>query len=154
MHGHRDPSAVIGDLDAPVFEDAYVDLGGEARHRLVDGVVDDLPDQVVESTLTGGADVHTRALADRFQTLENFDRIGAVLGGTIVLLGSHVERVSLGLGQAEACTGNLTTPSRITWIVYRNMASGLTLELRFDTPNRAVRRFFRLEIGPDASRGR
>ncbi len=30
VHRHRDAAAVVGDLDATVFEDADVDLGGEA----------------------------------------------------------------------------------------------------------------------------
>ena len=45
------PSAQQGDVDA----------GAEAGHRLVDGVVDDLPDEVVQTGETGGADVHARA---------------------------------------------------------------------------------------------
>ena len=44
-----------------------------AGHRLVDGVVDDLPDQVVEPLQTGGADVHARALAHRVEALEHLD---------------------------------------------------------------------------------
>ena len=49
-----------------------------AGQRLVDGVVDDLPDQVVQAALAGGADVHAGALADRLEALEHLDRGGVV----------------------------------------------------------------------------
>jgi hypothetical protein len=96
VHGHRDATAVVGDLDAAVAEDLDVDPSGVTRHRLVDRVVDDLPDQVVQAALTRGTDVHARTFPDRLQSLENGDRIGAVLLGSTLLLGRHVERVSLG----------------------------------------------------------
>jgi hypothetical protein len=41
--------------------------------RLVHGVVHDLVDQVVEATLSGRADVHTRALTNRLKSFENGD---------------------------------------------------------------------------------
>ena len=62
------PSAQQGDVDA----------GAVAGHRLVDGVVDDLPDQVVQALQAGGADVHARALADRVEALEDLDVLGVV----------------------------------------------------------------------------
>ena len=53
-----------------------------AGHGLVDGVVDDLVDQVVQPADTGGADVHAGALADGFEPLEDRDRTGVVgVGG-------------------------------------------------------------------------
>lgn len=99
VHRHRDAAAVVGDLDATVFEDADVDLGGEAGHRLVHRVVDDFPHQVVQAPLTGGPDVHAWTLAHRLQALENLDRLRAVggWGGIVLRGGSHSERVSLGL---------------------------------------------------------
>ena len=96
VHRDGDAAAVVGDLDAAVAEDLDVDPAGVTGHRLVDRVVDDLPDQVVQTALTGGADVHARTFADGLQTLENGDRFGAVLVGSTLLLGSHVGRVSLG----------------------------------------------------------
>src|SRR5690606_32711701 len=61
-----DAPAVVYDADAAVLEDGDVDPVGVPGHRLIDGVVDDLPDQVVQSALPGRADVHPRPLADRF----------------------------------------------------------------------------------------
>ena len=69
-----DAAAVVDDGDAPVGADGHVDAVSVAGQRLVDGVVDDLPDQVVQAALTGRPDVHARALADRFQSLEDLDR--------------------------------------------------------------------------------
>ena len=49
--------------------------------RLVDGVVDDLPEAVHEPAGVGRADVHARALADRFESLEHLQVVGGILGG-------------------------------------------------------------------------
>ena len=49
-------AAVIRDLDTTVLEDPDVYLGCVSGHRLVDRVVDDLPDEVVESAGVGRAD--------------------------------------------------------------------------------------------------
>jgi hypothetical protein len=41
--------------------------------RLVDGVVDDLVDQMMEASRTRRTDVHTRAQADRLEAFEHGD---------------------------------------------------------------------------------
>jgi hypothetical protein len=46
--------------------------------RFVDRVVDDLEDQVVETTLGGVPDVHPGALPHGLETLENLDGLGPV----------------------------------------------------------------------------
>ena len=43
-----DAAAVVDDADAAVLVDRDLDAVAEAGHRLVDGVVDDLVDQVVQ----------------------------------------------------------------------------------------------------------
>ncbi len=58
--------------------DGHVDAVAVAGQRLVDGVVDDLVDQVVQARGTGRADVHAGALAHRLQALEDGDVLGAV----------------------------------------------------------------------------
>ena len=54
---------------------------------LVDGVVHDLVDQMVQSALTGGTDIHAGALAHRFQALQDLNLTGVVL---VVRRGFHV----------------------------------------------------------------
>ena len=76
----RDAAAVVDDPHAAVGLQRHLDVGGVAGECLVDGVVDDLVDQVVQAALTGGADVHAGTLADRLQALEELD-VAGVVGG-------------------------------------------------------------------------
>ena len=79
-----DAAPVVLDPAAAVGEQRDDDAVGEAGHRLVDGVVDDLPDEVVQAGEPGRADVHARALAHRVEALEHLDVLGAVVAGTAV----------------------------------------------------------------------
>src|SRR5262249_9849451 len=57
------------------------DLVGEARKRLVDGVVNHLVDHVVKArAVVGVADIHARPLAHGIEAFQHFDRLRAVLG--------------------------------------------------------------------------
>ena len=59
-------------------------LRGMAGHGLVDGVVHDLPDEVVQATDVGRADVHAGSAPHRIQALEDLDGVRGVrtrLGG-------------------------------------------------------------------------
>ena len=60
----------------------HVDLRAESGESLVDGVVDDLIDQMVKTTRTSGANVHARTFADRFQALEHLDIRTIVMAGS------------------------------------------------------------------------
>ena len=96
MHLDGDAAAVIGDLDTAVLEDPASTLRRVSGHRLVDGVVDDLPYQMVQTALAGGADIHAGAFADGLQTLENGDGDGAVsLLGALFFAAATSARVSL-----------------------------------------------------------
>ncbi len=75
--GHA--SAVIAHDDHAVRLDGDVDGGGMTRHRLIDRVVDDLPDEVMQAALIGRADVHARAASDRLEALEDLDACGGVV---------------------------------------------------------------------------
>ena len=75
----RDAAAVVDDLDAAVGPQGEHDAVAVAGQRLVDGVVDDLGDQVVQAALAGRADVHARPLADGLEALEHRDRRGVVV---------------------------------------------------------------------------
>ena len=51
--------------------------------RLVDGVVDDLPEAVHEPARVGRADVHAGALADRLESLEDGEMAGGIVGAHV-----------------------------------------------------------------------
>ena len=76
----RDAAAAVDDRDRVVRVDRDVDGVVVARERLVDGVVDDLVDEVVEAPDPGRADVHARAQPDRLETFEHRDVLGRVTG--------------------------------------------------------------------------
>ncbi|GIE32092.1 hypothetical protein Ait01nite_051370 [Actinoplanes italicus] len=78
MQVDRETTAVVGDRDATVGEQDHVDGVAVTGQRLVDRVVHNLPHEVVQTALTGGADVHTGTLADRFQAFEHGDGAGTV----------------------------------------------------------------------------
>ena len=65
------PLSVTRTLPSALIED--VDAIAEAGHRLVDGVIDDLVDEVMQAALVGGPDVHTGAAADGLKALEDLD---------------------------------------------------------------------------------
>ena len=73
------PSSVDGDR-AAVLVQRDDDVRGVAVHRLVDGVVEDLPDQVVQAGGADAADVHAGPLANRLEPFENGDVFGGVVG--------------------------------------------------------------------------
>ncbi len=83
-----DAPPVVLDADTAVRQECHFDTCRKPGHRLVDRVVDDLPDEVVETLGTGRADVHRGAFADVFDALEDFDvlrlirRVGSALGST------------------------------------------------------------------------
>jgi hypothetical protein len=58
--------------------DGDLDARGLALQGLVDGVVDHLVDEVVQTTQAGRPDVHARALAHRLESLEYGDVLGVV----------------------------------------------------------------------------
>jgi hypothetical protein len=73
-----DAAAVVDDRDRVVGVDRDVDAVAMAGERLVDGVVNDLVDQVVQAPYTGRADVHAGALPHGLEALEDGDVLGVV----------------------------------------------------------------------------
>ena len=78
-----DAAAVVAHLDGAVGAEDDLDVGADAGQRLVDRVVDDLPEAVHEAALVGRADVHARALAHGLETLEDLQ----VAGGVVAVAG-------------------------------------------------------------------
>ncbi len=79
-HRDGDAAAVVGHGDRAVGMDGDDYVIGLAGQRLVDGVVDDLIDEVVKAPDAGRADVHAGALADCLEALEDGDVRGVVSG--------------------------------------------------------------------------
>ena len=80
MLAHWHATTVVLDDDHAVGADRHVDRRRMAGHRLVDRVVDDLPDEVVETALVRRADVHARPAANGLQPLEDLDARSRVVG--------------------------------------------------------------------------
>ena len=55
-----------------------VDAGAVPRHRFVDGVVDNLTDEVMQAGEARRPDVHTGPFADRFEALEDLNLVCVV----------------------------------------------------------------------------
>ena len=86
-HGvHRDAGAVVEDADDVAGMDDDLDRLAASGQYLVDGVVDHLVDQVVESRRSRRTDVHRGPLAHRLQSFQDLDlrRIVGVLGRNVL----------------------------------------------------------------------
>jgi hypothetical protein len=68
-------------LQRSVFHQSYVDFIAIAGESFIDRVVDDFIDQVVETAFSGGADIHSGALANGVEALKDGDRAGVVTVG-------------------------------------------------------------------------
>ena len=77
---HGDAASVVPDRDRVAGVDRDHDVIAVAGQGLVDGIVHDLIDQMVQTGLRGGADVHAGTLANRLQTLQDLDLRAAVFG--------------------------------------------------------------------------
>jgi len=102
------PAAVVCDGHRVVGVDDDRNLAAEARERLVDGVVDDLVDEVVKAHHARRADVHAGTLADRLEALEDRDVLCVVAGGP-TRHGRVVDAALAGVSfRAAACCGQMT----------------------------------------------
>ena len=75
---HGNTAAVVGDGDGVAGVDGDGDVLAVACQRFIDGVVHDLVDQMMQAGNGGGADIHTRALPDRFQPFQHLDLLRTV----------------------------------------------------------------------------
>src|ERR1700730_14639012 len=76
---HGNAADVIDHRDGVVDVDRDFNLVGETSKRLIDGIIDNFVDQMVQSQIAGGADVHGRSQAYGFHAAEDFDGVGGVV---------------------------------------------------------------------------
>ncbi|MPN18298.1 hypothetical protein SDC9_165658 [bioreactor metagenome] len=79
MNLHGDTAPVIHNGDGIILMQGHVDLVGIAIGRFIDGVIDDLPKEMMQPALSGRTDVHARAHADGIQPLHNFNFIYCII---------------------------------------------------------------------------
>ena len=104
------PRPLSSTRQPPSASERDADAGAEARHRLVDRVVDDLPDEVVETGQTGGSDVHAGPLADRVEALQDLDVFGAVVGTWLLGVSGHTHTsISSGENRRVTCGYRVAT---------------------------------------------
>jgi hypothetical protein len=90
-------AAVVADREHVVGFEIDLDAVGEARHRLVHRIVQDLRGKMMQGVLVRAADVHARPAPDRLQPLQDLDVLGGIaLGGT----GCGIEEIG-GLGHGS-----------------------------------------------------
>ena len=78
VHVGRNSAAVIDNGYGIIHVDRDLDRVAIAGQGLVDRVVDDLVNQVVETDVAGGTDVHRRTLTHGITALKDSDRIGTI----------------------------------------------------------------------------
>ena len=123
----RNAAAVVDDRDRTVDVNRDVDLVAEASQGFVDGVVDDLVDEMVQTGRTGRPDVHRGPLPDRFEPFQDLDALGRIgrdvrSRAVAVVPGWNVARprVALAAGRVLPC-GRFLRARRIAEIVFVGM---------------------------------
>ena len=125
VHVDRDPAAVVGHAHRVVRVDDDLDLVGLAGERLVDGVVDDLVDQVMQPARARRADVHARALSNGLEALEDGDVLGVV--GGVGLLG---DRAALAQRGRHVILGGAGGPADLVFAVLGPIRQAIPFVIR------------------------
>ena len=125
LDAHGDAATVVANGAPAVGPEDDLDPVAEAGHGLIDGVVDELLDEVVEAGLIGGPDVHAGPAADRFETLQHLD-IGCGVGARGRLFDRHtLPCVDSTAGARNATAGIVRIPVHfITRRVLKASVSG------------------------------
>jgi len=88
------PRPLSRHLGGPVSVQDDLDPGAVAAERLINGVIEDLPEAVLQAPPIGRPDVHARALPDGLQALKHRQVAGGVRRG-LRLAGLLAERADL-----------------------------------------------------------
>jgi hypothetical protein len=62
-------SSFIGNFNAAIFVQCYLDAIAVTSQGFIDGVIDNLPQTVHQTAAVGGSNVHSRALANSLEAL-------------------------------------------------------------------------------------
>jgi len=138
VRARGDAAAVVDDPHASVGEQRDDDLVAVARERLVDGVVDDLRDEVVEAALAGRPDVHSGPLAHGLKALEHRDHRGVIAAFDVSRRrrGPEGRRLGVaGLGLAGDA-GRMGVGSRRVDVVGKRHGAGLSFSTKAASPAR------------------
>ena len=95
VDAHGNAPAVIEDRGGAVLVEGHADLVGVAVGRFVDGVVHDLPQQVVEPLGARGAYIHAGTHPDRVQALHDRYVGNGVVGFHILCISSQILQASI-----------------------------------------------------------
>ena len=68
MRAYRNADPVVADCDRAIWADDHGDIVAATGHCFIDGVVDNLPNQVMQAPGGRVANVHAGAFANRLQT--------------------------------------------------------------------------------------
>ena len=82
MRIDRNAAAVVADRHPIAGGELDLEARGMAGDGLVHCVVEHLRGKVMQAALIGAADIHTGAAADWFQSLENLDILGRIIGAS------------------------------------------------------------------------
>jgi hypothetical protein len=69
----RDTTTIIDHTTRSISMEYDLDIFGMTCHSLIDRVVDDLPDEVMKTSLISRSDIHTGSFSDWLQTFEYLD---------------------------------------------------------------------------------
>ena len=84
LHVNGNAAAVVDNGDRIVGVDHDFNVVAVTRKRLIDCVVEDFENHVMEPGPVGSiSDVHSGALAHRFQALQDLDAVGIVVAGVV-----------------------------------------------------------------------
>jgi hypothetical protein len=81
-------STIVNDTNSAVLQNGYLDVVAIPCEGFINGVIDDLIDQVVQSAGTGRTDIHSGTFAYGFETFENLNlacTVAAVIYGPVRL---------------------------------------------------------------------
>src|SRR6266540_2857259 len=136
MSVDRYATTVVDHFDLAVGVQDHIDPRGLVGHRLVDAVVDHLPDQLMETSSIGGADVHARPLAYGLKALKHLDAGRGIrrhrLGAPWTPLGLRGHDRSASAPRSDRCTA----APRVMMAYRRSSSSSLAKSITRRPPRR------------------